>query len=96
MKYRNIGPIVVREVPASGAGFFKSDWRNPRWSVEQKETSKKSISIKLDYLEKISREAEDSGTMPAFFFRFLTPRGPEEWICFRPDDLIGVGGEWNE
>lgn len=54
--------------PCSGALFFaKGDASGENYTVECKRTDQKSIAIKADVLDKISREASSQGRMPLLF-----------------------------
>lgn len=57
--------------PASGAfPNYKSDVVNKHFQIECKSTRRRSLSIKTDWIIKISNEAESNGRMPAVAITF--------------------------
>lgn len=72
----------------SGSGsqvFRKSDASSRDYQVECKQTEKESISLKLSWLEKISREAEGMGKEPLLHIRFLEAEDyvGKDWVMIR-------------
>jgi hypothetical protein len=68
--------IGGRQTPASGAkDGAKGDIRRNQFLIESKATSKASISVTLAWLDKISKEAEDSGKVPALLLQFVDALG---------------------
>lgn len=63
------GPRQVDE--ARKIGQKRSDARSELYEVECKQTSKKSLSIKVEWLLDISRIAFGNGRSPLLSFRFL-------------------------
>lgn len=59
-------------VPGSGCGQkFKSDAFSERYQVEAKQTQNMSLSLTVEWLRKISREALRYGRVPMMHIRFL-------------------------
>ena len=75
----------------SGCGSDKGDTKNFFSRNEAKTTSKESISIKKEYLCKISREARADGKHPMFTFGFDTmPRDfSSDWFAL-PADVFDI------
>ena len=72
-----------RKQKASGSQrFHKGDVRMPEMLQEAKRTEKKSISIKVAYLEKITKEALAYGCVPAVAIEFDdTPKlVDKDWV----------------
>ena len=88
-KQRTLGPLMIREQWASGSGFYKGDWFDVEWLIEQKETEGQSIRIKKDWWEKIEGEAMGMGRRPLLLLRFIGGPKPIELICVSVKD-IGV------
>lgn len=95
-KWKKIDREIARQVrgklrPASGAiDGFKGDQTTQVFSVplttallESKSTEKKSLSVKLEWLEKITTEALMAGRTPVFVMTI----GKSRWYCV-PDYLI--------
>lgn len=62
--------------PASGAlEGAKGDIVMDKFLVEAKSSQRMSITIKLDWLCKIAREARSEGKTPALTVSFVTPEG---------------------
>ena len=59
-----------RHVGSGSIEGLKSDASSSRWQLEAKQTSRKSISVSIEWLEKISREARTQDKHPILFFRF--------------------------
>lgn len=59
--------------------------------VENKATEHRSISIKLDWLDKISREAREEGKAPALSFQFVDKQGHSvrggRWVMIPEDEF---------
>lgn len=72
--------------PASGAKVgAKGDIRKGAFLIESKATNKESLSLKRAWLDKISKEALDTGKDPALIIQFVdglghTSRG-SSWVC---------------
>ncbi len=78
--------------PGSGAiGGIKGDIKFKEILMESKATIKDSISIKLDWLAKISREASDSSRSPALSVTYVNadgdPRKFGKWVMI-PESLF--------
>lgn len=69
--------------PASGAGGTKGDMKRVGWRMEAKATIADSMSVKLEWLQKIAREASNVSQYPAISVSFVTENGHA-----RPD------GDW--
>lgn len=81
-----------RQTPASGAmAGAKGDIELPAFLVEAKSTIKESISLKREWLTKISGEALGKNKAPCVAITFTTenglpkPRG--KWILIREQDF---------
>lgn len=73
-----------RQTPASGAvEGAKGDIALPDVLMEAKSTVKGAMSIKFDWLSKITGEARSQGKIPALAVSFTTPTGARL-----------VGGDW--
>lgn len=65
-----------RAIAGSGAmEGNKGDVDLPRYRLEAKSTIKKSISLKQEWLDKISKEAATEGKVPALSITFTTGDG---------------------
>lgn len=87
-------------VPASGAANAKGDFANAAFLFEHKATIKDSLSLKLEWLTKISDEARASLKKPALALTFITaadsPRPKGAWVMVREEDfkiLCQLAGE---
>lgn len=68
--------IGARLTPASGAvDGFKSDMITPDYRIEAKSTQTATMSIKLEWLVKITEEALNSNKVPALTVSYVTPAG---------------------
>lgn len=68
----------------------KSDASSEDFQIECKQTEKESISIKLEWLDKISREAFGRGRKPLLHIRFLQADGimnQKDWILISAKDF---------
>jgi hypothetical protein len=61
-----------RATPASGAFDLKGDVVSKHWRFEAKQTSKRSISLKADWLEKLADECIGDGRRMALEILFET------------------------
>lgn len=84
--------LAARLTPASGAmAGAKGDMVVPRaaakFLLESKSTTSVSLSIKLEWLTKITSEAVSMGMSPALLIGFVTPEGKplphceSEWVA---------------
>ena len=75
----------------SGCGIKeKGDTKDEDWCGEGKSTRKKSISIKIEMLEKAWRDAKKMGTIPFFDIDFVSkelPGMPRHW-CLVPGPVF--------
>lgn len=78
----------------SGCGYDKGDAKNFFARNESKTTGKDSISIKMEYLCKISREAISDGKHPMFTFGFdnMPREFSSDWFCLPADVFDAVCG----
>lgn len=84
--------LGARVTPASGAlDAFKGDFAVKDWLVENKSTVNASMSVKLDWLQKISREAAPNGKTPALAVQFCNEQGEPvpggRWVMV-PEDVF--------
>jgi len=84
-----------RTRPGSGSvEGCKGDIALPDYLVENKSTEHKSISLKLSWLDKISREAREEGKEPALSIQFVDKAGNSEkhgrWVMIREDEFNGI------
>lgn len=78
-----------RRVSASGAFWHaKGDVKTPTLLIEHKWTGKKQITIKSEYLEKISREAILDGRIPVVGFHL----NGRNYAIFEEDDALDMLG----
>ena len=77
-------------MPGSGAmDGAKSDFTTANFRVESKATQAKSMSIKLDWLQKISQEALERSQVPAIAIQFVDAQGDP-----RKDGVFIAIPEW--
>lgn len=81
-----------RNRPGSGSlDGAKGDIMLSEFLVENKTTEHKSISIKLDWLEKIAREAREEGKAPALAVQFVDRQGNSmrhaRWVMIPEDEF---------
>ena len=67
--------LNMNQTPASGAAIGKGDLRDKEWLVECKSTTSDSLSLKIDYLSKITMEANMTGRTPAIAITFTDLQG---------------------
>lgn len=68
--------------PASGAiAQFKGDMTLNQYLIESKSTTSASLSVKLEWLVKISEEAQCLGKVPALLMAFVLPTGRPKPNC---------------
>ena len=76
---------------------FKGDITLPTFLVENKSTEHRSISVKLDWLEKITREARERGKSPALSIQFVDKQGTPltcgRWVMIPEDEFKDVISE---
>ena len=72
-------------IGSGGAGRGKGDVYYEEFLAECKSTVKDSLSVKLDWLAKITQEALDVGKYPCFSFLFTdkdgNPRRDGKWVA---------------
>ena len=75
---------------------FKGDITFGRFLVENKATIHRSLSVKLDWLDKISREARDEGRTPALSLQFVDSNGVPvrhgRWVMVPEDEFMEMTG----
>lgn len=73
-----------RHVGSGAIEGLKSDASSGRWQQEAKQTAGKSIGLKLEWLDKITREARIHDKRPMMFLRFTdSPRhivAEDDWV----------------
>ena len=85
--------------PCSGALFFaKGDATGKNYVAECKRTDKKSISIKAEVLDKITKEANLAGKLPLLFIELKvgSPFTSSGWVLIEENhftDLIDGGAK---
>ncbi|HEY0817230.1 MAG TPA: hypothetical protein VGD46_00530 [Rhizobacter sp.] len=84
--------LGARLTPASGAiASAKGDFAAGDFLCENKSTTNASLSLKLDWLQKISREALPKGKTPALALQFVnadgTPEKAGSWVMI-PEHLF--------
>ena len=80
-----------RTRPGSGAvEGAKGDIVLPDYLIENKSTEHASMSLKLGWLDKISREARECGKIPALSIQFVDKAGNSKqharWVMMPEDD----------
>jgi hypothetical protein len=77
----------VRHGGSGSSSYRKSDASSDDYQVECKQTAKKSISLKLEWLQKITQEALSRGREPMLHLRFIELNGdcPSDWVCVPVD-----------
>lgn len=78
--------------PGSGSlDGAKGDIMLPQFLIENKCTEHKSISLKLDWLDKISREARAEGKAPGLAIQFVDKNGHSvrgrRWVLILEDEF---------
>ena len=81
--------------PGSGAvAGAKGDILLTDYLVENKSTEHKSISLKLEWLDKISVEAREEGKAPALAIQFVDKAGNSKkrgrWVLIPEDEFNGL------
>jgi len=79
-----------RVQPASGAiPMHKGDVRTPTYIIEAKRTDKKQMTLKEEWLSKISKEAARADKIPMLAIEI----GGKRWVILDEDDfMIMTGG----
>lgn len=81
--------LGARQTPASGAlcgakGDATLECKDYRFRIESKATANKSLGVKYEWLEKITKEALETNRLPALTVSFVTPGGVEcsngDWV----------------
>ena len=72
----------IRQKASGAIAGSRGDVRIPELLIEAKRTDKKSISIKVDYLENITNEAMAYGLIPAVSIELLNtpPLVAKDWV----------------
>jgi hypothetical protein len=89
------GRLGVRKNPGSGAvEGLKGDLTADDFLIENKTTEHRSISLKMDWLEKIHREARQVGRSPAVTIQFVDKLGNPvpygRWALIPEDEFKDV------
>lgn len=83
-----------RHVGSGAIRFLKSDASSDKWQVEAKQTSRKSITVSLEWLQKIQDEATTQQKHPMLMLRFVNIPEPftvhKDWAVI-PADTMGPG-----
>jgi len=70
---------------------FKGDIEVAEFLLENKSTINKSISLKLEWLDKISREARSEGKTPGLSIQFVDTQGKPvrhgRWVMIPEDEF---------
>lgn len=61
-----------RHIGSGAIPGLKSDASSKRWQQEAKQTEKMSIGIKVEWLDKITREARTQDKKPMLYIRFIS------------------------
>jgi hypothetical protein len=85
--------LGARQTPASGAmEGAKGDLRKDGFLIESKATTAASLSVKLAWLAKIAKEAEDAGRVPALAIQFVDAHGGAlrlgSWVMIRESTFM--------
>lgn len=77
--------LRAKPTPASGAlPWAHGDMNKGQLRIEAKATTKASMGVRLDWLEKIQREANEGGKIPALTISFVTGNGTSrpsgDWV----------------
>jgi Holliday junction resolvase len=89
-----------RKQPRSGAGpVEKADVKGAHDGellIEAKSTIHQSISVKVEYLEKVTHQAAALHRKPALAITFqdMPPGVPQDWIMVPKDVLLGGNDEF--
>ena len=86
-----------KKVVGSGNKLDKSDVKTDLFRYEAKSTGKKSLSLKLEWLEKIVNEALRTGRYPALSIMFSEAQDPcsQRWILIEESMFKELTGEGN-
>jgi hypothetical protein len=78
-----------RRQPNSGAlPSHRGDIKRADYLIDLKQTEKMSISVKLEDLVKIMREANGEGLSPALLIHFENAKNfPKDWVLIQMSDL---------
>lgn len=92
---------TLKRVPGSGAWLgSKGDFSGAAFLIEQKSTQAGSYGIKLELLDKITREARQVGKAPAFHIVFTDGTGRARrnggWVMVREADWEEMTSEPDE
>lgn len=70
-----------RVQPGSGSSIYaKGDVKTQDYLIECKRTDKRSIGLKVDWLEKITEEARTAGKRPMMSLEFEDTRYEQQWF----------------
>jgi len=89
---RMAGMVDGKRQPCSGSNErFKSDATSKHFQCEAKQTQNKSMTLKLEWLIKIDKEADAVSKYPLIDIEFLNapPRAPKEWVAV-PDYVFKI------
>lgn len=86
--------IGGKRQPGSGAFYFaKADIVHPKFLIEHKETDKDTLSVKLDWLRKVTMQCVTSSKSPALMICLNSVQAPlpSRWVMFPCDDKMLSG-----
>jgi len=83
-----------KQTVGSGNKLDKGDVKTDSYRFEAKSTKRRSLSIKLDWLEKIVKESLDTGRLPVVSFLFDAANTPcsKRWILIEEDHFLELTG----
>jgi hypothetical protein len=89
--------VSGKQVVGSGNKNDKSDVKTDKFRYEAKSTDKRSLILKLDWLEKIVNEALRTGRKPAISIMFSEAADPcgKRWVMIEEDLFKELTGEGN-
>lgn len=79
-----------RHAGSGSSRYCKSDASSDRWQIECKQTEKESLGVKLEWLEKIAREAVNKQKWPMLCVKIQA----EDWVMI--PKWIFEKGKWDE
>lgn len=71
--------------------YLKSDASSDRYQIEAKQTEKKSLGLKLEWLKKITQEAFGRGRVPMMCLRFQANNDPlveSDWVVIPKSEFV--------
>ena len=87
IEQEDVGAQLINGRRHAGSGAidgYKSDASSDVWQQEAKQTAAQSIGVKLEWLDKITREARVLDKYPMMFIRFTSPEdhivADDDWV----------------